>query len=369
MALSDFLHPWRAPGDSRQTIYEPFIRFGDSVGLVGDKGCGKTTAACDFIFKTYCTPWDVTYELTEHGSELKFSEDARPGSDQVFGGLLTVNRPDTIGQTAVILDAENDHLEWKSCLEDTARTYNVSPKSETFDFFKGAVKWRNGRCTNWNDFDSAKYFMDTELIPDLVDLECGLLVIDSTHKLWSRDLNSPEWVTEGLGYLRAACRERGITLLALTHTSRNFESKLPQNRFLPRGTSQQENEFDVILGLERHIKEKILKLHLIKRRAGKWCDEYTTGSVALSPLYAGFGRVITNPWPAKDPRKIEIPPMTIAEKNLLSKLSETPTLLDEIPGNTTRNKKTLAALLLLELVELEDTPRLTTKGLKIKELI
>ena len=351
MSRADFLNPWTAIGESRGILYQPFIREGDAVCLVGQKGSGKSTAACEFLFKSFAPPCHA-YWLHDEDNPTSVRprlDITRPidGRGELFGGLLKLNGIALEGRRGVILDGENDHVEWKSLLEETAAAYGISPNDATLEFFKDRILWMDATATNWNDFEAARKFIDHEFIPDLIGVDCGMLIVDSTHKLWTRNLNDPEWVSEGLGHLRKRCRQHGITLICLTHTSRDYEGKSEAARFLPRGTSQQENEFDVILGLERKVRqaERSLRLHLVKRRAGKWNDEGTYGSCALSPTHGGYGRMLRNPWTKSDPRRATPEILSVSEEIMLRKFTpDEEVLKSKIPGNRSRNAEILDSL-------------------------
>jgi len=273
----------------RPVLIEPFIRLGDLVMLTGEKGQGKSTFIADLVMGCYLDT----------------------GADEdhwVGGGALRVDRELLEERNIVILDAENEVGDWKEMVVDAARARDVAVDDERVqEIIKNKVHHLNYEDFSLDPSENPRghYEAGRALRDLLLELNCGILVIDPLHSVYVRDLYKPEWVQMGLRPLRKELRAVGITTLAITHTSRDSRDKLDKNRYMPAGTSEQEKAADVIIGFNRHIKEGYLKLVLCKRRAAKWNQEYTVATLTLSIADAGYSHA-TSEWEFEDPRPKEV---------------------------------------------------------------
>lgn len=268
--------------EHRPVLIEPFIRQGDLVMLTGAPGQGKSTLIADLMLA--CT---LPEEL--------------PGAAELLAGGMKVNREVLgVGPRIVVLDAENEPAEWSEFVESSAMARNMDMDHPAIRWALAGMRWRRANDYLWDDLRQVRGEID-RLLDACEALGTKILVIDSLHKIWRRNLNDPEWVTEGLGVLKEQARLRGITTIALVHTSRDFKDKLRNNKYLPSYTSQQEKEADTIIGLKRVAKDNLLNLILVKRRAGKWNDEGSVCKVALSPTFGGYTELLEG-WVMEDPK-------------------------------------------------------------------
>lgn len=272
---------------SRPILLSPFVRRGDLCLITGSKGSGKTTFLIDLL---------ACLTLPSHrddGHEI-------PGARTMLAGAfeLTDVWSGTPPWKVLIIDAENDLTEWRDIFRDTIAARGLAENSTEAIAARERILYYDANDFPWNDLANFRRNFDTTFTDFIFRLSIRAVIIDSVHKLWTTDLNSPTWAVEGLGYMRYRFQQWGVTTFAIVHTSRDFEGKLKHNRFLPGYTSRQENEADTIFGLERAVKHNALNVHLVKRRAAKWNDEGTKIKVILSPTYGGYERIAStgNPW-------------------------------------------------------------------------
>ena len=319
-------------------LLAPFVRQGDLVLVTGDRGTGKSTAIMDIICSLILPP----HHLVEgpDGSIEQATETLVPHHNGAFAGALTASQDVWNARTAVILDAENDTDEWRMLYEETMLQRGLRPDSFTARMVQQLIRWRDAHNIDFNDLDKFPTWVNTVFIPELLALDCGAIFIDSTHKCWTKDLNNPDWVARGLGYLKYACRKNNITIFSITHTSRDHKDKSDDAKLLPSFTSQQEKEADTILGLARRKKDNQLRIKLVKRRYAKWNQEDTWLTVMMSPTYGGYSRVLHNPWLDERPCKEGEPVLTEAERSLLCKLPpDIPFDMNVIDGTPSYNRK------------------------------
>jgi len=284
------------PFKPREIAIAPFIRQGDLVFLTGERGTGKTTLAADIIWSSV--------------------GDSGPVGGRIGAGALVANRDLLYPRTVAILDGENEGQDWTEALNDTALARGLALDSPEVD----ALHKRVLHCPSEEfslDPSEPEYRVDmTRLVDALVEINCGLFIIDPLHSIYTTDLNSPEWVTKGLGPLRKMCRSRGITVIALAHTSRASKDKPLQNTYLPAYTSKQENEVDCCIGLNRNKKENKLTLVLVKRRAAKWNIEGSKAHLYFSLTFGGYSSCNSD-WLFENPNKDQTIVMSDAQQRIL----------------------------------------------------
>lgn len=268
--------------DHRPVLIEPFVRQGDMVMITGAPGQGKSTLIADLI-TACCLPQEFA------------------NANHLLGGAMRVDR--TVlggGRRIVILDNENDPAEWNELVEATVRARGLEMDHPAVEWMLAGVRWRRCHDYNWDDLNQ----VDGE-IQRLLDaceaLNTAVLVLDSLHNMFRKDLNSAEWVNRGLDVLRQQAKARGITTIALVHTSRDFKDKLARNKYLPAYSGQQEKCADTILGMQRRAKEGLLRMILVKRRAAKWNPEGSSAEVLLSPTHGGYTDCLQG-WAFTDPK-------------------------------------------------------------------
>ena len=285
--LTPYLTLFQGETSTRPVLFSPFIRQGDLVLITGDRGTGKSTAAVEFI-ATLFLPEHQLIEDPLTGSVSFDKTRPIPHNAGAFAGALTASQGLWDGRCAVILDAENDVAEWLMLYQETLRSRSIMPDSLTARACAEFIRWRDAHDMPFNDLARFPHWVNDILIPELKALNCGALFIDSTHKCWTRDLNQPEWVANGLGYLKYACRANDMTIFSITHTSRDHANKSDDAKLLPSFSSQQEKEADTILGLVRMKSDNMLKVKLVKRRYAKWNPEDTWLKVMMSPNIRGL---------------------------------------------------------------------------------
>lgn len=309
----------------------PFIRQGDTVLLTGGKGQGKSTMLAD-VTLAYLLP-----------KELE-------GASEALCGALRVDRDVWRDRNVCIIDAENDPPEWKDFLRDSLAARGVV---NLLDEICDRVIWSNARQHNWDNLEWLRQWMQAQFIPELLSMNVGLIILDSMHAIWTKELIKPDWVTGGVEPLRATLKNAGITMVCITHTSRDHKEKMEQNEFLPYGTVRQDQACDTMIGIKRNPKERKITLRLEKRRAGKWNLEGSKCSLAESPTFGGYQRIIHNDWlhenPNPDPndniRLMEL------EKAILNEVGDVEFDLGTIKGNRKRNKRVVDSLCLSGILE------------------
>ncbi len=321
----------------RPLLLSPFIRRGDLCLVTGAKGSGKTTFLLDLV---------ACLTLPSHDTDGRAIE----GANTMLAGAFRLTKDWHDGFKILIIDAENDLTEWRTILNDTLAARGIEHDSIEATRARQRTKYMSAEYFPWNDLVNFRKNFDAFFEAIVATEPVQAVIIDSVHKLWTQDLNSPTWAVEGLGWMRKRFQEWGVTTFAIVHTSRDFEGKLPGNRFLPGYTSRQENEADCILGLERMVKDNALKVHLVKRRSAKWNAEGTYLRVNMSPTYGGYAGISTagNPWLHERP-DATIRNLTRVELTTLSKLSRVDvpfTYADFGPSiNKSRLRRTLEALI------------------------
>lgn len=294
--------------------------------LTGDKGAGKTTIMSDFIV-AHVAGKDV------------------PDYNEACKGVFKVNREVWRDRNVLIFDAENDPAEWKEFIDCSLEARGIQRDSDARNAVHDKVYWGNARRHNWDNLEWLQKWILSELVPDLLSMNVGLVIIDSMHAVWTKDLFKPEWVTGGVEYLRAGLKDAGITLICLTHTSRSHKDKLAQNEFSPYGTVRQDQACDTMIGIKRDVEARTAKLRLEKRRAGKWNLEKTEATIMLSPTFGGYQRVVSNEWthdnPQADTGKIYL---TQREKDLLAEAGGVEFDMSALTGNRKVLKKVIDSL-------------------------
>lgn len=281
--LSEFLHLDAQDLDPRPVLIEPFIREGDLVYFTGAQGQGKSTLVADLLLA--CT---LPMALG-------------PGSNELLAGCMRVDREIFgTGGRVVLLDAENDVAEWFELVEASARARGLEMTHPAVEFAMAGVRWRRARDYAWDELGQVRGEID-RFLDACEALGTRIIVIDSLHQLWTRDLNNPQWVTQGLDVLKDQAKRRRMTVIALVHTSRDFKDKLGKNKYLPAFSSQQEKVADTIIGLRRNLKDGLLRLVLVKRRAGKWNREGSVAEVLLSDTFGGYEQAGKS-WPFENPK-------------------------------------------------------------------
>ncbi len=112
-----------------------------------------------------------------------------------------------------------------------------------------------------------------------------------------RDMNSPEWVFDGLAQFRGECKERGVTVVALTHTRRPTGDG--QSPVGPIGTSYQENQADSQIIVSR-LKGPSAGIHMTmtKSRRAFWIQQGAHVDLQFTATlgYQPVGSALTR-WP------------------------------------------------------------------------
>jgi len=317
--------------ERRPILISPFIREGDTVLLTGGKGQGKSTMMAD-VSLAHLLP------------------DSTESSSEALCGVLKVDREVWRDRSICIVDAENDPPEWKDFIRDSLSARGLT---HLLDHVTDRLVWTNARQHNWDNLEWLRQWMQSQFIPELLSMNVGLLILDSMHAIWTRELIKPDWVTGGVEPLRATLKNAGITMICLTHTSRDFKDKMESNEFLPYGTVRQDQACDTMIGIKRIPKERRINLRLEKRRAGKWNLEGSKCSLAESPTFGGYQRIIRNDWLHENPKPEPVDNLRLMdlEKSILNEVGEVEFDLGTITGNRKRNKGIVDSLLLGGILE------------------
>lgn len=318
--------------ERRPMLVRPFIREGDAVLLTGARGQGKSTWAADYVL-AHLIP------------------DGLRDANTAFCGAFEVDRDIWGDRNVCIMDAENEPAEWKDLLQASVKARG---QLSVFEDMLGRVIWSNARQHNWDNLEWMRGWMLAEFIPELLSMRVGLLIMDSMHAIWTKELFMPDWVTGGVEPLRAALKSAKITLLCLTHTSRDHKDKLAGNKFMPFGTTRQEQACDTMIGIERKPEDRTITLRLEKRRAGKWNVEGSKCKLAESPTFGGYQRIITNEWLHENPRPEEGEELILMEieKKILNEAGGVEFDLGTLTGNRKRNKVVVESLVNAGILEI-----------------
>lgn len=281
-AFTSLLH---APRDPRGIFLAPFVREGDLCMITGERGQGKTTLMGDVIVS------------------LLIDSDL-PEDELVGAGAMKVDRKLWAGRDVAVLDAENEPRDWSEVITQTAMARGIRPEDPALNRILQRVHHTSADIWSLDPSVPAAELHRASLVKALVEMKVGLLIIDPLHSVYTRDLNNPEWVTEGLARLRRALRRHKITLICLVHTSRFSPEKSRRNLYVPAYSSKQENEADCIIGMRRQVKENAVRLILVKRRTAKWNLEGSKAVLHFSLADGGYTSFVSD-WKLEDPRPKE----------------------------------------------------------------
>lgn len=192
----------------------PFCAPGDLLNISGPAGCGKTSIATDVLLAA-AHPGRLGVAL---GGAMQFAE-------LPFGKLK-----------CAVIDAETSKGRWESMLARKCAQEGLNPKDLASIRYMRASDFGLGQPSTRAEHSLA-------LAEALGRDQRKLVIIDTLAMTWApRDMNNPEWVFDGLAQFRAECKNRGVTVIALTHTRR--PTKDGPNPVGPIGTSYQENQAD-----------------------------------------------------------------------------------------------------------------------------
>lgn len=302
-------HIGAAPTDERPIVIAPFVRQGDTVFLVGERGQGKSTLTADLV-------WAV--------GQACMNPDPADVDIEVGAGVFRVTPELFFGGTIAILDGENEPRDWASFLTSTAAARGYSATDPRLAnlindrlFHLDGYRWPLCPQAHPTQHENAR----EQLVELLIAHDTRLLVIDPLAAIYGRaNIEKQEWVRQGLEVLRHDLRRAGITIWILAHPSRYYPDKPNQNKFMPAGTSAQEGMADVVIGIWQppaHRDELLIQLRLEKRRAGKWNQVMSKALLRGTPLDGGYASCRSE-WTFEDTRVRSVPVLlTEAERRTL----------------------------------------------------
>ena len=229
----------------------PFIRVGDMCIVVAPRGAGKSTLMMDIAQAFAC-------------------RDNNDEANPWYKGLCVghVMRAEYKAKS-LILDADNDHHDWGTVLQQTYLAYGVPPNSEIQALCGDNIVHAMAAQFDLNSPVRRKEGIE-RLVAYMVEEDIKVLIMDYLWRIFApKDNGDTVWVTDGLGVLRALCREHGITVIALSQPAIGENARQsPINRSRVFGSTQQENIADVILVLQATKNSGGIKIFVSKRRYG-----------------------------------------------------------------------------------------------------
>lgn len=251
----------------------PFSGIGDFTNVSAPAACGKTSLEVDLLLAA-AHPDRLGLAL---GGAMRFTE-------QPFGKIK-----------CAIIDAENNQIRWESMIRRKCVQEGLNPgelasirymRAGDFGLGHANTRTRNSRA-----------------LAEALWRDCRkFVVVDTLAMAWApRDLNSPEWVFEGVAPFRTACKDMGITVHALTHTRRPTADG--PSAAGPIGTSFQEIQADaqIIVSRLKSSPAGIRMTALKSRRAfwipqGAYVDLRFTSTLGYEPVGNSLDR-----WPHEWP--------------------------------------------------------------------
>lgn len=220
----------------------PLMGVGDFLSVSGEAGCGKTMLAADAL--------------------LGFAHPARQGS--ALAGLLQFNPIYNCEGNVGIIDAENSPLRWQSLLKRKMEAEGLDP-----NVLRGTIEYVSPYDVGLHH--STQWTERSHLLAEaLAARAVRFVIIDSLGRAWSPDdLNSTAWVQQGLAPFRIACRDRGIAVLALTHTKRSTGPS-GSEAVGPLGSSLQEAQVDAQVMMTLDPDGRGCRLKMRKSRRAYW---------------------------------------------------------------------------------------------------
>ncbi len=256
----------------------PFWRVGDLGIIVAPRNAGKSTLmidiACAFAVQHLTgndNPWEFGY---------------------CCGGLMKAEYPSNV----LILDADNDAADWGTVFQQAMLAYRVPPNSAVKIMAGSRIHHAQAGQYNLNSVKDRKKGID-ELIEDIDSGGYRVIIMDYLWRIFApKDNGDTVWMTEGLGVLRAKCRERGVIILALSQPPMGEESKqLPIHRMRPYGTTQQDNITDIIINMTPTPGGGGINLYSSKRRFGPKVGGRVHVQFRSHGL-AGYRKTTRGPW-------------------------------------------------------------------------
>jgi KaiC/GvpD/RAD55 family RecA-like ATPase len=294
-------------------LIAPFVRQGDTCWLVGEPGSGKTGLAADMLWN-----WTKHPETpAKYGHQA-----ALPDEETVWMPLwadtLRIDLSKTLNQgNAAILDAENDEREWLEAVWAAAAANGHEKKDDWTAKSLRRLHWFDAETVGLDQISHDDYdkILDN-FVRKLVKLEVGLLVIDPIADTYRRNLNDPEWITDGLALLRRRLRLHNITTVILAHPKRmqRGDSGFPR----PLGSSKQESIADTMFSVVRDNKSDQINLVLTKCRAGKWNHRGSKARLSGTEFFGGYKKATSCTWTYSDPRNSVEGQLSKSEKNVLA---------------------------------------------------
>ena len=256
----------------------PFFRVGDLGIFVAPKGAGKSTLmidiACAFAVQHIGgaeNPWRDGY---------------------CCGSLMRAEFPTNV----LILDADNDAHDWGTVFQQAMLAYKVPPNSDVKVMAGSRIHHAQAGQYNLNSVKGRAEGID-QLMEDIDTGGYGVLIMDYLWRIFAPHENADtRWVTEGLGILRAKCRERGVIILALSQPPMGeVSAQLAIHKMRPYGTTQQDNITDVIINMSPTAGHGGLNLFVSKRRFGPKVGGRVHVQFRSEGL-AGYRKTTRGPW-------------------------------------------------------------------------
>jgi hypothetical protein len=271
----------------------PFCAPGDLLNISGPAGCGKTSIATDILLAA-----------------------AHPGRHGVaLGGAMRFTEPSFGTLKCAVMDAETSKGRWDSMLARKCAQEGLCPEDLAGIRYLRASDFGLGQ-------PSARAEHSLALAEALGRDQRRLAIIDTLAMTWApRDMNNPDWVFDGLAPFRAECKNRGVTVIALTHTRR--PTRDGPHAVGPIGTSYQENQADTQLIVSR-LKGSTagIRMTATKSRRAFWIQQGALVELRFTPNlgYEPIGNALDrwpHEWPGAD---AAVQPEAIGSQMLIERM-------------------------------------------------
>ena len=254
----------------------PLCAAGDFLNISGPAGCGKTSVAVDILL------------AAAHAGRL----------GAALGGTMQFAESPYGCIKCAIIDAENCQSRWESKLRLKCQQEGLDPAAVGSIRYMRAGDFCLGRANSRSENSRA-------LAEALARDQRKLIIIDTLAMAWApHDMNSPDWVFDGLAPFRAACKDQGVTVIALTHTRRL--TKDGPGPVGPIGTSFQENQADAQVIVSRLKGPPAgIRLTATKSRRAFWISQGAYVDLRFTPTlgYEPVGNSLDrwpHSWPEAD---------------------------------------------------------------------